>query len=220
MTSTSDDVLDVAEWGVDIAFSSFNPYATAAFTTAWGLESLMGWGALTWFWEKMWGIWSVINEIPWLSQFKDSLSEENQARFDQFVANSALWLMLWVKNKSNIYKNPKQFLVENLQPNQITKNFMENVVGISEKAYSWIQRAWNFARGIEWGSLSKMASRMTNGLDWLSEWGAEKLTKTSSAQDKLYKAQEPRMNVLSEKKNLEQKRANSDRANQLIVENW
>ena len=220
MTSTSDDVLDVAEWGVDIAFSSFNPYATAAFTTAWGLESLMGWGALTWFWEKMWGIWSVINELPWLSQFRDSLSEENQARFDQFVANSALWLMLWVKNKSNIYKNPKQFLVENLQPNQITKNFMENVVGISEKAYSWIQRAWNFARGIEWGSLSKMASRMTNGLDWLSEWWAEKLTKTSSAQDKLYKAQEPRMNVLSEKKNLEQRRANSDRANQLIVENW
>ena len=220
MTSTSDDVLDVAEWGVDIAFSSFNPYATAAFTTAWGLESLMGWGALRWFWEQMWGIWSVINELPWLSQFRDSLSEENQARFDQFVANSALWLMLWVKNKSNIYKNPKQFLVENLQPNQITKNFMENVVGISEKAYNWIQRAWNFARGIEWGSLSKMASRMTNGLDWLSEWGAEKLTKTSSAQDKLYKAQEPRMNVLSEKKNLEQRRANSDRANQLIVENW
>lgn len=220
MTSTADDVLDVAEWWVDIAFSTFNPYATAWFTAAWWLESLMGWWALTRFWEKMWGIGSVINELPWLSQFRDSLSEENQARFDQFVANSALWLMMWVKNKSNIYKNPKQFLVENLQPNQITKNFMENVVWISEKAYGWLQRAWNFARGIEWWNLWKMASKMSWWLDWLSEWGAEKLTNTVSAQDKLYKAQEPRMNVLSNKKNLEKRRANSDRANQLIVENW
>lgn len=220
MTSTTDDVLDVVEWWVDIAFSTFNPYATAAFTTAWWLESMVWWWALTWFWEKMWGIGSVINELPVLSQFRDSLSEENQARFDQFVANSALWLMLWVKNKSNIYKNPKQFLVENLQPNQITKNFMENVVWISEKAYWGLQRAWNYARGIEWWSLWKMAWKMSNWLEWLTEWWAEKLTSTVWAQDKLYKAQEPRMNVLSNKKNLEKRRANSDRANQLIVENW
>ena len=220
MTSTTDDVLDVVEWWVDIAFSTFNPYATAAFTAAWWAESLMWGWALTWFADKMWGIGSVINELPWLSQFRDSLSEENKARFDQFVANSAMGLMFWIKNKSNIYKNPKQFLIENLQPNQITKNFMENVVWISEKAYWWLQRAWNFARGIEWSSLGKMAWRMSWWLDWLSEWWAEKLTNTVSAQDKLYKAQEPRMNVLSEKKNLEKRRANSDRSNQLIVENW
>lgn len=220
MTEITDDVLDVAEWGVDIAFSTFNPYATAAFTAAWGAESLMWWWALTWFWEKMWDVWEVINELPWLSQFRESLSEENKARFDQFVANTALWLLMWTKNKSNIYKNPKQFLVENLQPNQMTKNFMENVVWISEKAYGWLQRAWNFARGIEWSNLGKMAWKMSNWLDWLSEWGAEKLTNTVWAQDKLYKAQEPRMNVLSEKKNLEKRRANSDRSNQLIVENW
>ena len=220
MTSTTDDVLDVAEWWVDIAFSTFNPYATAWFTAVGWLESVMWWWALTRFWEKMWWIWSIINELPWLSQFRDSLSEENQARFDQFVANSAMWLMLWVKNKSNIYKNPKQFLIENLQPNQITKNFMENVVWISEKAYGWLQRAWNFARWIEWSSLAKVVWKASWWLDSLSEWGAEKLTKTSSAQDKLYKAQEPRMNVLSNKKNLEKRRANSDRANELIIENW
>ena len=114
MSSTADDVLDVAEWWVDIAFSTFNPYATAWFTAMGWLESIMWWWALTWFWEKMWWIWSIINELPWLSKFRDSLSEENQARFDQFVANSAMWLMLWVKNKSNIYKNPKKFLIENL----------------------------------------------------------------------------------------------------------
>ena len=56
-------------------------------------------------------------------------------------------------------------------------------------------------------------------LDRITDWGAQKITGTVSAQDKLYKAQEPRMNVLSNKKNLERRRANSDRANELIVQN-
>lgn len=56
-------------------------------------------------------------------------------------------------------------------------------------------------------------------IDRITDWGAQKITGTVSAQDKLYKAQEPRMNVLSNKKNLERRRANSDRANVLIVEN-
>ena len=56
-------------------------------------------------------------------------------------------------------------------------------------------------------------------LDKVTDWWAEKITNTVSAQDKLYKAQEPRMNVLSNKKNLEKRRANSDRANQLIIQN-
>lgn len=56
-------------------------------------------------------------------------------------------------------------------------------------------------------------------LDRITDWGAEKITGTVSAQDKLYKAQEPRMNTLTSKKDLERRRWNSDRANQLIVEN-
>lgn len=58
--------------------------------------------------------------------------------------------------------------------------------------------------------------------EWLnniSDRWAEKITKTATAQDKLYKAQEPRMNSLTRNKDLEKKRVNSDRANQLIVEN-
>ncbi|MBO7716781.1 MAG: hypothetical protein J6S85_24655 [Methanobrevibacter sp.] len=53
----------------------------------------------------------------------------------------------------------------------------------------------------------------------MSDWGAEKITKTATAQDKLYKAQEPRMNILTRNKDLQKRRINSDRANQLIVEN-
>jgi hypothetical protein len=43
-------------------------------------------------------------------------------------------------------------------------------------------------------------------LDRITDWGAEKITGTTSAQDKLYKAQEPRMNTLTSKKDLERRR--------------
>lgn len=56
-------------------------------------------------------------------------------------------------------------------------------------------------------------------IDKVADWGAEKITSTVSPQDKLYKAQEPRMNVLSKAKDLEKRRSNSDRANELIVQN-
>lgn len=52
----------------------------------------------------------------------------------------------------------------------------------------------------------------------LSEIGAELITRTVKDQDKLYKAQEPRMNVLNKKKDLKSYREQSDLANMLIVE--
>ena len=58
-----------------------------------------------------------------------------------------------------------------------------------------------------------------NVLDRVTDYGAQLITDTVGAQDKLYKAQEPRMNTLTSKKDLSKRRANSDRANQLIVEN-
>jgi hypothetical protein len=39
-----------------------------------------------------------------------------------------------LKGKSNIVKNPKLFLQQNLNPVQIAKNFNENVIGIPSKA--------------------------------------------------------------------------------------
>lgn len=80
------------------------------------------------------------------------------------------------------------------------------------------------------GKTAKMASKVPGAVvDWVKstankiseipEWGAKLITKTTTAQDKLFKAQEPRMNILTRSKDLEKRRLNSDRANQLIVEN-
>jgi|GEM_PF-5470416 hypothetical protein len=38
-----------------------------------------------------------------------------------------------MKNKGNIVKNPKQFILENLNPTELTRNFQENVLAIPKK---------------------------------------------------------------------------------------
>lgn len=61
---------------------------------------------------------------------------------------------------------------------------------------------------------------MTAGiLDHPADYIAEKITSTSSGQDKLFKAQNPSLNRLGRKdKSYEQKREKADRANELIIE--
>lgn len=211
MTTTSEDVLNFAEWYTDALFTATNPYMALGMKTIWAAEQEMWGGVLTWLAEKMGWVGELINEIPWLSNYRDTLSPEDQQRFDAFVGNVAVWLILWTKNKKNIVKDPKTFLMENLQPNQITKNFVQSVTWMPDKFF-WATDS--LAGGAKW-----LMSKTWKWLDNLSERWAKKITWTVSSQDKLYKAQEPRMNVLSEKKNLEKRRANSDRANELILEN-
>ena len=218
MTTTSEDVLNFAEWYTDALFTATNPYMALGMKTIWAAEQEMWGGVLTWLAEKMGWVGELINEIPWLSNYRDTLSPEDQQRFDAFVGNVAVWLILWTKNKKNIVKDPKTFLMENLQPNQITKNFVQSMTWMPDKFFWW---ADSLAGGAKW-LMSKAAKWVDNAGNILDRWAerwAKKITWTTSAQDKLYKAQEPRMNVLSEKKNLEKRRANSDRANELILEN-
>lgn len=129
---------------------------------------------------------------------------------------------------------------------EIVQQFVQNVavktVNENQDLFQWLGQAfeWGFYNPMNllvWGSnivsgvknsrgMSNQNTQTNNNnnvrqwiLDRITDWGAQKITGTASAQDKLYKAQEPRMNVLSNKKNLEKRRSNSDRANVLIVEN-
>lgn len=127
---------------------------------------------------------------------------------------------------------------------EIVQQFVQNVavktVNENQDLFQWLGQAfeWGFYNPMNllvWGSnivsgvknsrgMSNQNTNTNNNvrqwiLDRITDWGAQKITNTVSAQDKLYKAQEPRMNVLSNKKNLEKRRSNSDRANVLIVEN-
>lgn len=218
MTTASEDALNFAEWYTDALFTATNPYMALGMKTVWAGEQEMWGGVLTWLAEKMGWVWEIINSIPWLSNYRDTLSPEDQQRFDAFVGNVAVGLILWTKNKKNIIKDPKTFLMENLQPNQITKNFVQSVTWMPDRL---LWGTDSLAGGAKWlmSKAAKWVDNAGNVLDRAAEWGAKKITWTATAQDKLYKAQEPRMNILSEKKNLERKRANSDRANELILDN-
>ena len=218
MTTASEDALNFAEWYTDALFTATNPYMALGMKTVWAAEQEMWGGVLTWLAEKMGWVWEIINSIPWLSNYRDTLSPEDQQRFDAFVGNVAVGLILWTKNKKNIIKDPKTFLMENLQPNQITKNFVQSVTWMPDRL---LWGTDSLAGGAKWlmSKATKWVDNAGNVLDRAAEWGAKKITWTATAQDKLYKAQEPRMNILSEKKNLERRRANSDRANELILDN-
>ena len=218
MTTASEDALNFAEWYTDALFTATNPYMALGMKTVWATEQEMWGGVLTWLAEKMGWVWEIINSIPWLSNYRDTLSPEDQQRFDAFVGNVAVGLILWTKNKKNIIKDPKTFLMENLQPNQITKNFVQSVTWMPDRL---LWGTDSLAGGAKWlmSKATKWVDNAGNVLDRAAEWGAKKITWTATAQDKLYKAQEPRMNILSEKKNLERRRANSDRANELILDN-
>ena len=86
-------------------------------------------------------------------------------------------------------------------------------------AYKWAKWVVNAVTSpIE--TWKKVLNSAWEWLDKIWEYWARKITGTTSAQDKLYKAQEPRMNILTRKKDLEKRRVNSDRANELIVEYW
>lgn len=68
-------------------------------------------------------------------------------------------------------------------------------------------------------AVSKTADILSKPFDKGADVIAQKITGTSSAQDKLFKAQNPSLNRLGRKdKSYEQKRERADRANELIVE--
>lgn len=130
-TTLSQDVLNLWEWALQNAMTIWAPLASTAFSM-WA-ELPVAKGVLQALWEGTQYVWSIINEIPWLADFKDSLPEEDQVRFDDFVGNVWIWLLIWAKGKKNIIKDPKKFIKDNINPAQVAKNFQENVLWFSSR---------------------------------------------------------------------------------------
>lgn len=137
-TTASQDVLNYGEGVLDALFTGGAPIVK-------GITSVVGateiGGKLLEPVAKIFGkIGNIANAIPWLKQFKESLPEQDQIRFDNFIGNIAWGLLLWTKNKGNIIKNPKQFILENLNPKEIARNFQENVLAIPKKGLQTIDQ--------------------------------------------------------------------------------
>lgn len=205
-TSLSHDTLNYVEGVWDTMFTAFAPKLkvgmSALGSTEMGGEALWFLGkGFEWLGEK-------VNHTPGLSHFRGSLSEEDRKRFDIFVGQVVQqWItgtkwkgrVLKSKNIPDLKANLKLFVKENMNPAEIIGNFQESVLNIPKNTFKAL-KDWNF------------------GMEKFSEIGAELITRTVKDQDKLYKAQEPRMNVLNKKKDLKSYREQSDLANMLIVE--
>ena len=145
-TTLSQDILNLWEWAIQNAMTIWAPLMSAAFSM-WA-ELPVTKGVLQALWEGTQYVWSIINEIPWLSDFKESLPEEDQIRFDDFIGNVWIGLLIWAKGKKNIIKDPKQFIKDNINPAQVAQNFQENVLwlpsrvkGTTVSTAKWISRA-------------------------------------------------------------------------------
>jgi hypothetical protein len=130
-TGVGEDVLDI---GAGATQSLASIYAMpASLLIGAGIEALPPeWQKAVW--ETMIWLWDIIAKTPWLSQWMESLPPERRDEFKAELAGAAIGMLWGLKGKSNIVKNPKLFLQQNLNPVQLAKNFNENVIGIPSKA--------------------------------------------------------------------------------------
>ena len=130
-TGVGEDILDIGAGATQTLASIYAMPASLLIGT--GIETLPE------EWQKavaetMTWLWWIIAQTPWLKQWMESLPKNRQDEFKTELAGATVWLLMWLKNKGNIIKDPKLFIKENLNPVQIAKNFNENVIGIPSKA--------------------------------------------------------------------------------------
>lgn len=137
-TPASSDLLALWEW-----VWTLGSYVWAPLISAW-LSALPETKVTAKIWEWLWKwidrVWETTSVLPWIKQFRESLPQGDKDRFDQFLGWSIIALAWWLKWKSNIYKNPKLFIKENINPAQVMKNFQENVLSIPSNVSKWAHK--------------------------------------------------------------------------------
>ena len=186
---------------------------------------------------------NAVEVVPWTTTEELQQVWNNAQQKKQDLENKANGITSNSYNNVNVPTYERTTVKENEQPKLSAKDSQEYTDLLDEMEKNWEitkedrkkveEKLWIFTRNVEQPKTEWLANiqktnetksetsteEKRNIIDRIVDKWASIVTKTVSAQDKLYKAQEPRMNVLSNKKNLEKRRANSDRANELIVEN-
>ena len=180
--------------------SSLKQYDPDQKITEWMLESFE-WGFYNWMNLLAWW-WDVLSNVQ---QNSNSITQSaNQTAYQ------------WGAKARDIVNGLNQWAY-NAGVN--TRNIVDTVKNkVTNKSTQWTTEV-NQTTQQDNNQTTKGKENKPWVFERVTDRWAEKITSTASAQDKLYKAQEPRMNVLSNKKNLERRRSNSDRANELIVQN-
>ena len=177
-TTLSQDLLDIWQWSLSLWLTSYFPWTTLVLNSAAQTE---GWEALLLpLTEAIAKGWEIINEVPWLKQFRESLPEEERVDFDAFTWQIAL-LWIWkslkeIKAKYNQSKQVKltkeaEWLVkEFVKPTkETTKTITKEITPeILERKITWTrEQVWDIAKaGIEtsWKAIEKFIE------EWRVKW--------------------------------------------------
>lgn len=177
-TTLSQDLLDIWQWSLSLWLTSYFPWTTLVLNSAAQTE---GWEALLLpLTEAITKGWEIINEVPWLKQFRESLPEEERVDFDAFTWQIAL-LWIWkslkeIKAKYNQSKQVKltkkaEWLVrEFVKPTkETTKTITKEITPeILERKITWTrEQVWDIAKaGIEtsWKAIEKFIE------EWRVKW--------------------------------------------------
>ena len=169
-----------------------------------------------WTWEAFeWWVFNPMNLMAWWSDIAANKWNIQQSLLD---ASYDAWVTARniVDAGENMQNNLREFMLD----------WAYNAGKGARNIVEWADKVKEFMSRKKWQNVTTenvesetVKENKSWVIDRITDWGAEKITNTVSAQDKLYKAQEPRMNILTRKKDLEKRREHSDRANQLIVQN-
>lgn len=137
-TKIQQDILDVAEWTFNTALNIMAPevmvwLSVVAETKLWApVVEAMG--------SVMEFAWNLLTYLPWLEQYNNSLSEEDQVRFKSLLGNAATMYLLWAKYKWEKITNPTKFVADNMNPVDVITTFKNRVLWVPLKIAEWIKK--------------------------------------------------------------------------------
>lgn len=135
---------------LDALFTAFAPWIKAWFSVAWAwaesdvpVVSDVLWWALWWL-DKVNGfIWWIVTEVPWLSNFRDSLqTEQEKEEFDNFLWMIVLWKIMqkrWGRVKNS--RSLKETVINELDPRVTIEEFQKRVTEAPADIKEWVNRA-------------------------------------------------------------------------------
>lgn len=162
-TTWQDDILDIWEWWLDAAVSSTPLWLAIKWWLIW-VSKTQEWQDFLWWVSKIIWFWGrLLNYIPWLSNFREWLSEDRREEFDEFMWNLLVMKLATLKNTENLSNwQWRTFIKENFTPSEVIRTFNERF-SETPKTYikSWLSKGSNT---LEW-----IGNRISSKVWWVKE---------------------------------------------------
>lgn len=134
---------------LDALFTAVAPWMKAWFSVAWAgaeadipvVSDVLGY-ALWWLDKVNNFLWWIVTEVPWLSNFRDSLqTEQEKEEFDNFLWMIVLWKIMqkrWGRLKNS--RSLKEAVISELDPVTTIKEFQRRATDAPSDIQKWISR--------------------------------------------------------------------------------